>query len=173
MRLIVRQALLLSFSAAVAAAVVLAAAPAARAFAGLDPCALLTAADAEKIAGGPVRRIPITDLTAHSTCKYEQDAGKPPVKVSLVVSPAKPMGKADIGWDAMKSGIPKDHSEKVAALGDEAYLVHGIDLRGKDLLSNTLFVRKGTAHFVLQAAGYKHEPLDVLESIAKRIAGQL
>jgi hypothetical protein len=146
---------------------------------GPAPCTLLAMSDAQRIVGSAVKNVPppLGAQGAKVACSYEQSSAdpKPPVKVILNVGHAREKAAADMMWNSMKDGAATGPAkpEATADIGDEAFLVHGIDPRARGALSTTLFVRKGMSYFVLQAGGFSREPLAAIREIGKKIADRL
>jgi hypothetical protein len=143
----------------------------------VDPCSLLTAADAQHIAGMPMKPVPPLggDIVSRFACNYEQaeSTSAPKGEINFVVGQHKSKDMEDATWVAMKGGGGSSgnlDTQGLAGIGDDAFLIHG---KVPGALSTTLFVRKGTSDFRLQAKGFKSEPLAPMKDIAKRIADEL
>lgn len=151
----------------------------------LDPCALLTAADAASIVGAPMK---IVDLTKNS-CTYGEYRGKGSLMSGGVLDrmlsfgvnrhkDAKAEGKE---WSKTKASAlspsNKDQTQELTGIGDEAYLV-GRTSDGQLTDDAAVHVRQGTMTFsivILLPPG--HQPVtlsaDALIATAKKVADQL
>ncbi|HZT78406.1 MAG TPA: hypothetical protein VFA27_17270 [Vicinamibacterales bacterium] len=134
-------------------------------------CALLSAADAQRIMGGPMT--PKPNMGA-SVCMYQLTEGYGTVALTLVKSATKPA--EDLAWASMKETrhlqVGQKNTKPLAGVGDEAWFTGNVE-KGKVGVSGVI-VRKGNAHFALDVMTleYRASP-DALTDVAKRIAQAL
>jgi hypothetical protein len=150
----------------------------------LEPCALLTAADAASIMGVPLR---IVDLSKNS-CMYGEYRGRGSLikggildlGLSFGVKRYKDMQAADSAWAKDTPTLDpatKNETEALSGIGDKANLFG----RGKDgKLTDfaEIHVRKGTLTFSIQillVPGHQlvNPSAEALITVAKKIADQL
>jgi len=149
----------------------------------LEPCSLLTADDAARIIGAPMK---IVDLSK-KTCTYGEYRGKGSFVNGGVLDRAlffevtryKDSQALEKAWakDTKSVTDAANKDQVLTGIGDEAYLV-GRTADGKLTDSPALYVRKGTVTFsiaVLLPPG--HEPVTLSANaritVAKKIADQL
>lgn len=149
----------------------------------LEPCRLLTADDAARIMGAPMK---IVDLSKKN-CTYGEYRGRGSFVSGGVLDRAlffevtryKDSQAQEKAWakDTKSALDPANKDQVLTGIGDEAYLV-GRTVDGKLTDNPALYVRKGTITFsmaILLPPG--HEPVtlsaDALIVAAKKIAGQL
>lgn len=154
----------------------------------LEPCRLLTADDAARIIGAPMK---IVDLSKKS-CEYGEYRGRGSFvrggvldrSLFFEVTRYKDSQALEKAWakDTKSAIDPANKDQVLTGIGDEAYLV-GRTADGKltdnaALYSAALYVRKGTVTFsmaILLPPG--HEPVtlsaDALIMVAKKIADEL
>ena len=140
-------------------------------------CALLSAADAEKIMGAPMKPKPNRGSTV---CMYEEVTARPNSvgtgTVALTLIQHKTAEEENRAWAQLKEVRHLQPGEKnvqvLNGVGDEAYFT-GNTQKGKVGVAGVI-VRKGNSQFMLDnmVLEYVASP-DSLKAVAKRIAGQL
>jgi len=136
----------------------------------VDPCSLLTDDDAERITDIPMKRKPTANAINCSYMQLTSDSG-PTAEVHLNVMQHRTNEVEDVAWGAAKNGASTAGKlEVVGSIGDEAYVVRP---QQSGIGGATLFVRKGTADFMLTTFGSKADPFEAMKEIAKKIADQL
>jgi hypothetical protein len=149
----------------------------------LEPCALLTAADAASIMGVPLR---IVDLSKNS-CMYGEYRGRGSLikggildfELSFGVKRYKDMQAADSAWAKHTPTLDatKKETEALSGVGDKANLSgRGKDGKLTDFVE--IHVRKGALTFSIQILLVPgHQPVnpsaEALIAVAKKIADQL
>jgi hypothetical protein len=141
----------------------------------VDPCALLTKADAEKIEAKPVKDAthPITASQTFdvSSCAYQIDGGSALDKASLIVTvPVPPDVKtAKTSYDTGKNTAQSNWNASpldVPGVGDAAYWVGGS--------GNNITVIKGSYVFTLTASTQKGDaPTATIIDLAKTVVSRL
>jgi hypothetical protein len=142
---------------------------------GLDPCTLLTKADAESILGKPVMDAthPITaDATFEvRSCEYRVTGGTALDNATLIytVSSEGDAATAKTAFDTGKKDAQKSWNAApvdVPGLGDEAYWVGGA--------GNNVSVLKGPIYITLSASTYKGDsPPAAIITLAKTVLSRL
>ena len=142
----------------------------------VDPCSLFSPADAQEIAGVPMRLSPGHGA---SVCMYEETSPKPGMdtaRISLMLNVEKSLEKETQEWkntkDVRRLKPGEKNITKLSGIGDEAWF-DGNAEKGKVGIGGIL-VRKGKADFALQSAVLQYRSsLDKMKEIARRIAGKL
>jgi hypothetical protein len=143
----------------------------------VNACALLSAADAQKIMGVPMQ---LKKVSNASVCMYEALTQRPNAMgketVSLAVNKRNSKAAEDAGWAQLKEVRHLKAGEKnvqvVGGLGDEAYFT-GNTVKGKVGVSGVI-ARKGNSDLMLDVMvlEYVASP-EAMKSVAKRIADGL
>jgi hypothetical protein len=146
---------------------------AAAAAARIDPCALLTAADAQAALGGPVGQLSMTSVLDDARnssgdpaqCGYglEDDASR---TVRLEVRPMADAARAQGALDSARSVLAASGVTDVAGLGDAAFWAGGA--------IHQLHVRQGSTGIVVTCdPGPGKDALATAKAVAGRALGRL
>jgi hypothetical protein len=132
-------------------------------------CALLTAADAQRVANAPMQvqaAAPASDSPGRSCVYGPARPGRGLRAVQLRLLDAREW--SNLGADA---GAAKPARENVKGIGDEAYLIKEKPARQPAAL--VLFVRRGRSQFFLRFAGARLQLTDPMKQLARTVAGRL
>ena len=135
-------------------------------------CALFSAADAQRIMGGPMK--PKPDMGA-TVCMYHLTEGYG--TVALTVSRSQDKAAEDRAWAFLKETrhlqAGQKNTKPLAGVGDEAWFTGNTE-KGK-LGVSSIVARKGNAHFAIDVMtlDYRASPealADVAKSVAQKIS---
>jgi hypothetical protein len=142
----------------------------------IDPCSLLSPADAQAITGVPMKLAP-----GHGAivCMYEETSPQPGLdtaRVSLMLNVENSVEKEAKEWQNTKEIRRLKPGEKnitkLSGIGDEAWFDGNVE-KGKVGVGGIL-ARKGKADFALQSAVLQYRSsLEKMKEIARRIADKL
>jgi hypothetical protein len=133
------------------------------------PCALLSAADAEKISGTPMRLATINiSAKPDRMCNYEAVKGQKGVHAHVKLELHD-----DKDWKVVKSGISgKLETDGLQGIADEAYYTKSPAGRyTQDTL--IFFVRKGNAKFSVYTSSLGLVPTAAMKAALKKLAGEM
>jgi hypothetical protein len=132
-------------------------------------CALLTAADAQRIANVPMQvqaGVPGVDSPGR-TCVYAP-ARPGPVGRTVQLRLLDAREWSDLGG---QGAAGKRERELIKGIGDQAYFVR--TRKGRRSGELVLYVRRGGSQFSLRFAGAGGQPTDAMKQLARQIAGRL
>ncbi len=166
-----RLALRIAFAVATAITFVSVSAVATQTPSNAAVCALFSAADAQRIMGGPMKPKPNMGATV---CMYELTEGYGTVALTVVKAPDK--AAADRAWASIKETrhlqAGQKNTKPLAGVGDEAWFTGNIE-KGK-LGVSAIVARKSNAHFAIDVMtlDYRASP-EALTDVAKSVAQKL
>jgi len=135
----------------------------------LGACALLTAADAQRVSNVPMEfqaGAPGSDSPGRYCAYRSARPGSGPRTVQLRLLDAREWSRLMADADASKLEI-----EGLKGIGDEAYVVRRKRARRSGAL--VLFVRRRTSQFSVRFAGVGFELTDPMKQLARSVAARL
>jgi hypothetical protein len=161
----------LALAVAIAAALTIGARAAGQAPSSAAVCSLFSAADAQRIMGGPMKPKPNAGATV---CMYALTEGYGTVALTVVRSADR--AAEDRAWASIKEvrhlQVGQKNTKQLIGVGDEAWMSGNVE-KGKLGVSG-IIARKGNAHFAIDVMtlDYRASP-DALTEVAKAIAQKL
>lgn len=126
----------------------------------LDPCTLVTAADAEHVLGAPVDQPQRAANDVNAVCIYRARRGSPPPSLSLQLTEATSEEAASAALRDAKEGLAGLAPEELSGVGDEAFWMERM---------KQLHARKGNVWFTLVGDA----PRTALVELARVIVARL